>query len=99
MDGQVETDRFGGAARDRGRGWRYREFTRNESRQFECLEAEQRGADEGLIFEEGLASCSTLDPEQNKAVIEARSGNSEKCTGTGDSCPNVRGRRCFSTKI
>lgn len=46
MDGQVETDRFGGAARDRGRGWRYREFTRNESRQLECLEAERGGGEE-----------------------------------------------------
>lgn len=74
MDGQVETDRFGGAARDRGRCWRYWEFTRNESRQFECLEAEQGGGEVwggGIYFRGGWASCSTLDPELNKAVIEA----------------------------
>lgn len=47
MDEQVETDRFGGATRDRGRGCRYLEFTCNESRQFECLEAEQGGGEVG----------------------------------------------------
>lgn len=48
----------------------------------------------GHIFE-GRVSYSTLDPEQNKAVIEANRTTVLRCAGTGIPCSTVRGKRCF----